>query len=443
MNRFSPFRFWCGALLVFAVAATSLAQTANAQLNDLKQQSNDSRQYFYGNLPGLVVVGDSLSAGFQNGSLLDKQQRNGYAALVAKQARSLLLQPEIAAPGVPNVLTLTSRNPLVITPAPGVSTGRTDPFLPTNNFAVPGAKVRDTLETRPTLPVDSITDLVLGLPWLYLGVSKSQVEFAEDARPRNIIVWIGNNDALGAALAGNSTDVTALADFQRDYGTLINRLAATKARLFIANIPDVTTIAALTSAEKIAAQTKQPLSIIGPILGIAPGDYVTPQAAALIPQILADPSRGPLPAGAVLTKAEVAQIQTSVNGYNAFIKQKATEKNAVLVDINALVGNVARNGYKLGDGRILTADFLGGLYSLDGVHPTNTGYAIFANEFISRINARYRLKIFQVDVNAVAATDPLVPGNAGLQPDSPEQENIRFAPAVATDSWQQIFNQKF
>src|SRR5215470_5309421 len=37
-------------------------------------------------LSRLVVVGDSLSAGYQNGSLLDSQQVNGYANLIASQA---------------------------------------------------------------------------------------------------------------------------------------------------------------------------------------------------------------------------------------------------------------------------------------------------------------------------------------------------------------------
>src|SRR5216684_1201505 len=37
-------------------------------------------------LSRLVVVGDSLSAGFQSGSLLDVQQMHGYGAVVAAQA---------------------------------------------------------------------------------------------------------------------------------------------------------------------------------------------------------------------------------------------------------------------------------------------------------------------------------------------------------------------
>ena len=51
-------------------------------------------------LSRLVVVGDSLSAGFQSGSLIETAQVNGYAALIANQAGVDLALPLIASPGV-------------------------------------------------------------------------------------------------------------------------------------------------------------------------------------------------------------------------------------------------------------------------------------------------------------------------------------------------------
>src|ERR1035437_5825129 len=58
-----------------------------------------------------VVIGDSLSAGFQNGSLLDTQQPNGWASLVATQAKFSLVLPLIAPPGIPAVDLLVSIGP--------------------------------------------------------------------------------------------------------------------------------------------------------------------------------------------------------------------------------------------------------------------------------------------------------------------------------------------
>jgi hypothetical protein len=39
--------------------------------------------------------------------------------------------------------------------------------------------------------------------------------------------------------------------------------------------------------------------------------------------------------------------------------------------------------------------------SFDGIHPSNTGYAIIAYEFIKAINAAYGAHIPEVDVKAV------------------------------------------
>jgi hypothetical protein len=54
---------------------------------------------------------------------------------------------------------------------------------------------------------------------------------------------------------------------------------------------------------------------------------------------------------------------------------------------------------------VLTTDFLGGLFSLDGIHPTNTEYGIIANDFIDAMNQSLRTGIPDADI---AASDPLV-----------------------------------
>ena len=68
-------------------------------------------QHPHADLSRLVIVGDSLLAGFQNGSLMASQQTNGIAALIARQGKTDLALPLIANPGIPNVLTLVSSGP--------------------------------------------------------------------------------------------------------------------------------------------------------------------------------------------------------------------------------------------------------------------------------------------------------------------------------------------
>ena len=364
-------------------------------------------------LSRLVVVGDSLSAGFQNHSLLDSQQVNGYASLVAQQAQVALPLPLIGPPGIPNVLELVSFGPPpVIVTAPGLSTGRDNPAIQAMNLAVPGANVQDSLTARPAFTFDNLTDFVLGLPGVFAGVSQSQVEWAEHLAPTTIVIWIGNNDALGAAVAADASLLTPLADFQAAYAQVITRLRATGATLVVANIPDVTAIPFLTPAETVAAQIGLPLFVSGPILGIGPGDFVTPDAFPLIPAILAKPALGPLPANVVLDAGEVAVIQSAVDAYNAFIAAQAQANGAALVDIHTLVSRFQQQGVVVG-GQQLTTGFLGGLFSLDGVHPTNTGYALIGNEFIKTINTSFAADIPPVSVEQIENNDPLIPSRPG------------------------------
>ena len=57
---------------------------------------------------------------------------------------------------------------------------------------------------------------------------------------------------------------------------------------------------------------------------------------------------------------------------------------------------------------MLTVDRWGGLLSLDDLHLTDTGYALYAQKFIDAINA-VGTQIPPIDVDAVHAGDALAP----------------------------------
>src|SRR5580692_7449663 len=123
------------------------------------------------NFTSVIWIGDSLTAGYQNGSLLDSQQVHGYAALVAAQANFRITLPLIAAPGAPSVLELTSPPPnFVIASAPGTTSGRDDITVTPTDVAVPGAFVYDVLNTYatpdPMTGQEEINTLVRGFPGL-------------------------------------------------------------------------------------------------------------------------------------------------------------------------------------------------------------------------------------------------------------------------------------
>ena len=364
-------------------------------------------------LSRIVVVGDSLSAGFQNDSLLDTQQPNGWASLLATQANVPLVLPLIGPPGIPNVLELITSEPSpILEPAPGPpSLGRDDPYVQATDLAVPGAELEDALTTRPSLPIDDFTGWVLGLPGLNQGVSRSQVEWAETLRPTTVFVWIGNNDILGAAAEANPSSATALSNFLSNYDQLLSRLAATGATLVVANIPDVTVVPFFTPTSEIDEEIGLPPVLTDLILGIGPNDYVLPEGVALIPKILVNPSLGPIPSQDILRASQVLQVRLIISAYNAIIANRASAHGAVLVDIYSLTNQIRSQGIQA-NGLRLTNAYLGGLFSLDGVHPTNTGYAVIANQFITTLNRTRGTAIPLVDINQVASNDPLVFGEA-------------------------------
>jgi hypothetical protein len=364
-------------------------------------------------LSRFVVVGDSLSAGFQSHSLLDVQQVNGYASLVATQANTTLPLPLIGAPGIPNVLTLVSVGPPpVLVPMPGTTSGRDNPTVQPMNLAVPGANVQDALTTRPPFTFDNLTDFVLGIPGVFQGISRSQIEWAENLAPTTAVVWLGSNDALGVVFTADPSALTPIPMFQAAYAEVTTRMAATGATLIFANIPDVTVVAYLTSAENLAAQARLPLSVIGPILGLGPGDFVTPDAFPLIQARIDNPALGPLPGNVVLDAGEVATVRSTIDAYNKIVAAQARALGAALVDIHSVTADLQSNGFVAG-GQRLTTSFLGGLFSLDGIHPTNTGYAIFANAFIRQLNTTFAAGIPPVAVEQIKAADPLVLTGAG------------------------------
>src|ERR1700694_4674766 len=99
-------------VLVAAVFTMSPVWADQGQQGQNGEQSGNSGK---ADLSRLVVVGDSLSAGFQNFSLYDGNtapapggEQHGYAAVVAQQARVALVERLISYPGIPPALQLLS-----------------------------------------------------------------------------------------------------------------------------------------------------------------------------------------------------------------------------------------------------------------------------------------------------------------------------------------------
>jgi len=390
------------------------------------------------NFSNLVVVGDSLAAGVENGSLQHSQQIHGFANVIAQQIGTPLVLPLVPPPGAPNTLELLNPGgfPPIIQPNPmpplTFPAVRESPFQQATDVAVPLQTVADALTLKPSTSITPATgetqlatDIVLGFPCPFVSLScqpLTQVQQAVALHPTAIIIDIGNNDILGAVTSGQlSTMVSSpsafFAGFNKSYGSLMNALAATRATLVVANLPDVMEAPYFIPVWKLAQAAQIPVFVVTRLLGLGPFDYVTLDALPAIEGILLDGAAGPLPLfcsatspsiPCFVTFAQGAQVRLVTIGLNAIIALQALAHGAVVVDLFSLIDNLHTHGYKIG-GTTLTTDFLGGLFSLDGLHPTNTGYAIMANQFIQTMNGAFRTAIPLANVPQVAASDPLLP----------------------------------
>jgi hypothetical protein len=385
-------------------------------------------------LSNLVVIGDSLSAGFQNFSLYDSDsavppappggQKHGFAALIAQQANVSLDLPLIQYPGIPPLLI---REAGETERATGLGFREVQaPGVHIHNLSVPGFDVADVVLHSVNLPKlaqgtpeDLLTveildpNLLLGnfspacgvAPYLNGDFLFSQAWCAIQLKPTTILISAGNGDALQALTVGaQPTDVKLFAAY---YQLLLEGLSRyTKAKIVVSNIPDVADLPFLVSYADFNLKC-------GPPVGAGPTDYLVPN--------ITDPNVTTFNICmnySVRSASLIAQTQTAVHDYNLIIAAAAAKTGAVVVDVNKLFAGIATNGYDVA-GHHLTTQYLGGIFSLDAVHPTNTGYAILANAFIERMNCELHTNIPPVDIEQIAETDPLVCSEGSPDPSCP------------------------
>ncbi|MFN7099236.1 MAG: G-D-S-L family lipolytic protein [Flavobacterium sp.] len=101
----------------------------------------------------------------------------------------------------------------------------------------------------------------------------------------------------------------------------------------------------------------------------------------------------------VLTKAEIAEVKVATDAYNATIKSVADAKGLAFVELKGVTDQLATPAGIVYNGFTTTSTFVtGGMFSLDGVHPSPRGYAIIANLFTDAINAKFGSNLKNINV---------------------------------------------
>ena len=361
-----------------------------------------------------AALGTSLGAGYTSGGLVERHQRHSYAYLFAQAAGATQFTiPSISDSGIPPLLILRSLSPLVITRA--ATTGApTNIGQPTSyhNMSIPGA-----------LLVDAIDSSLYGRSPLFAIIQRHRGTLLQQAlglRPTFISFEFGANEVLSAATAGTSTLLNPAfqpASFAGMYTAAMNGIAAgaPNAKLALVNVPNVTTIPFFTTFSPITLCSGIPTPLIGPGPGpLSPNDLVLLTAADSLAigtgfpvgcpsYVSGAPGNGrPLLASQVLDASETQTIEAYVDAYNVIIDSVATRRGAALVDLNGLLRRAATRGLPYQGTLYGDAFVSGGLFGLDGVHPTDLGYGLMANTMIDAVNAKFGSSIPPVNLSGVA-----------------------------------------
>ena len=411
----------------------------------------------------VVAIGNSLTAGYQSSGLVRSFQENSYPYLIAKQLGISwrFAMPWIEEPGI-GATELSDPNyiagPLRMTPAgPAVvDSTRADQVLgllsnallprPYDNLAVPGADLNDVLNTRAS-ETNPFFNIVLRNP--NLG-NFSMLEQALIQNPSLILLWIGNNDVLGAAIdGGDLAQITSQEDFQTRFETILSTIREqSSAQIVMANIPYVTDIPYVNALDVIFMdfgplgnlpvvfdENFQPVDfnpdpadtlylplvmeetgvshLLLPYLtaykkGIGVPDstaianfliqlgvdatVAAIQAAQIELGMIAsglNPTGLPIPGNLSLTAEETQAIRNAVDGFNDIINTLAQTYQVPVVNANAMLNTLNNTGIDGYSGKYVLFDLVNTAFSLDGVHPNNGGYALIANEFINVINTAF------------------------------------------------------
>jgi GDSL-like Lipase/Acylhydrolase len=358
-----------------------------------------------------VALGNSISAGYQSGGILDSTQRQSFARLLAIQAGARYAYPSLSAPGCPppiiNFMTGARLDG-------GTSTTcalRGNAVAILNNVAVPGATTND-LTAVSSATSNALTTFILG--------GQTQVQKAIEANPTFVTIEIGNNDWLPAALTGalspsatvGSPGLTPIDSVITQYARAVNALVAARPKLAgaLIGVFPLQAPSALFPAESLYtnAQLQGEFTAaagggvmyeptcppgVGTLISI---DILTFWAESGAPKIV---SCVAIPQDSVsryffLTAAQQDTIETAIATENAYISAKAESLGWAYIDPIALFLPLKESGAIPPFPNFLSATQPFGPYiTLDGIHPSATAHVAIANALIGAIDSTYKVSI--------------------------------------------------
>jgi hypothetical protein len=346
-----------------------------------------------------VALGTSIGAGYESGGLVETHQAHAFPALFARQAGvDTFTYDRITPDGIPPLLRLTSLNPLNITNAGRTQGSPRDLAYPYaySNLSVPGAILFDCGSTaRYSTGV---------FPLIARSTTTSLLMQAAAQEPDLVSFEYGSNEVLGPATEGSGTPIVPPVQFAALLTGTLDALhgAAPNAKLALFTVPDVTAIPYVTTVKPYVTLSGNKIYLLGPDGALTDADFVLLAAAAYIPGGLGIST--PLPDSLVLSASEATALRAATDEYNAAIRAEAAARGAALVDLHGVFADIAAHGYDYAGTHYTASLVTGGLFSLDGCHPSDLGHGIIANAMIQSVNAKYGTSIPLVNLHDAATT---------------------------------------
>jgi hypothetical protein len=446
---------------LFILAFTLVLITGCQDRSDLTAPAPQSPKSGTADFTRFVTIGNSITSGYESSALFQDAQVWAYGNQIAQIVNTTYAMPLISNPGLGGQLQIHSLVPdlvLVQQPSSGVPLNLNYP-APYNNLGIPGALLYDVLNAKDSLTCASNVFAGTPNPFFNLILRNIGTQFQEAKllHPTFVTCWIGNNDVLGYAASGgfSPSAPTPTGTFHALYQQLgdslksLDTLYGTK--IVVANIPYVTTIPFFTTVGPLLAKetpwtsrgipglfyqkhgttAPNPTSLAdsahlaslqllitlsgqnyAALLGTATGKwYRDNHYPALPPGIDTTKPFGfyptnPWPDALILDADEIITAKTTTNGYNSSISAIAAQKSFGLVDMNAVFTNIFLSSITQGgvmyNGVNFTAFYItGGLFSLDGVHPSSQGQGLIANEFLKVINSKFGANFPLVNLSTI------------------------------------------
>lgn len=393
-----------------------------------------------------VAIGGNYMAGYQDGSLYMKGQKNSIPALLAEQFKlvggssfSQVLMPDNSGLGLNSkpweswfitashlgnktdckgVVSLSPlKNFIPLASATPYLSGLAGNSI--QHFAVPYANIADYFDplfgepfstTGNKNPYYNRIASTPGTSTIYADAKNQNATF--------ITAWVGMEDIYNYASSGGTKGtIPSPATFSMYLDSLLRGLTANGAKGVIANIPGFRSFPYYTLVlwDNANLTQGQADTLNDAYLGLDNIHFEAGRNGFVIDDLTTPFGFRQMHAGEyitlsvpldsmkcekygllvntihdryVLDSIEVYEIDHAIIDYNNVIAQKAQQYNLALVDMNSYFLSV-QSGIKWNGADYNTQFVTGGFFSLDGFHPNQKGYALIANKFLEAIRSKY------------------------------------------------------